>query len=602
MEGSIEDDGEDSPDNYWTDSPVLQAEAERAYGGEDFAWAQDRLELIGELAAGVIDDNAAEVDRQGHELWTYDRDGNVQNHVEYHPRQLENDELAYGNGLVADVFDAPEGSEDPLGAAHALTMQTLLAGSDSGFVCPVSMTTGAAIALDLYGNDEYADEYLDALTTREMDEHIEGAMFLTEKQGGSDVGANETTAEPTDEEGVYELYGEKWFCSNIDAEGTLALARRPEAPEGTDGLSMFIVPHTKPNGKLNDQVYRRLKDKLGTIAVPTGEVVFEGAEAYLVGEPEQGFKYMAEMMNFERLTNATGSVGIMARALMECKQHAASRDAFGETIDQYPLMRRDLVDMQVDYEAGAAFTFEAVRWYDRYLRGKAEDEHKLRDDEIDDEEQAHKLMRLFVPIAKYKLARECVDTASYACEVRGGDGYVNGFVTERLLRDAQVTPIWEGTSNILSLDVLRVLGTENAHEALIPFVSERLDAIEDSNLEDLAETVRTEFESLQQAMFTLASADRDYAQHEAKQLADYIYDVVTAILLLERAQDAITGNEDARKALVARWFVRTRFEQPDARGITDESALPDQYYEEIVRHAPLDPADLDEQSVPAADD
>jgi acyl-CoA dehydrogenase len=601
MQGSA-DESDGGPENYWTASPVLQAEAERAYDDEEFAWATDRLELIGELAAGPIDENAAEVDRQGHDLRTYDRDGNLQNHVEYHPRQLESDELAYGNGLVADVFDAPEGRTEPLGAAHALTMQTLLAVSDSGFVCPVSMTTGAAIALDLYGDDEHAATYLDALTTREMDEHIEGAMFLTEKQGGSDVGANETIAEPTDEEGVYELTGEKWFCSNIDAEGTLALARRPDAPEGTDGLSMFIVPHTTRDGELNDQIYRRLKDKLGTIAVPTGEVVFEGAEGYLVGEPEQGFKYMAEMMNFERLTNATGSVGIMARALIECKQHAASRDAFGETIDQYPLMRRDLVEMQVDYEAGSAFTFEAVRWYDRYLRGKADGETALASDDIDDSEQAHKLMRLFVPIAKYKLARECVDTASYACEVRGGDGYVNGFVTERLLRDAQVTPIWEGTSNILSLDVLRVLGTENAHEALIPFVTDRLDKIEHPTLRGHVETVREEFDALQEALLTLASADRDYAQHEAKELAEYIYDVVTATLLLERAQEAIDETEDARKALVARWFVRTRFEQHAARGITDGTALPDEYYDQIVHHAPVDPTEVDEQSVPAADD
>jgi acyl-CoA dehydrogenase len=592
MEEPIEYGADDLPENYWTLEPVLQAEARRVYPEDEFEWATPRLDRFGGLVASQIDENAAEVDRQGHELRTYDRDGIVQNHVEYHPLQAENDRLAYGSGIVADVFGAPGRMTEPPGIVHTLTMQTLLAFADTGFVCPVSMTAGAAIVLDLYGDDEHAERSLDALTTQDLEEHVEGAMFLTEKQGGSDVGATETTAEPTGEDGVYELSGEKWFCSNIDAEGTLALARRPDAPAGTDGLSMFIVPHTKRNGELNDQVYRRLKDKLGTIAVPTGEVVFEGAEAYLVGEPERGFRYMAEMMNFERLTNATGSVGSMGRALLECKRHAANREAFGQRIDQYPLLRRDLVGMQVDYEAGAAFAFEAVRWYDRYLRNTADGETRLRSESIPDGDRAHRLMRLFVPIAKYKLARLCVDTASYACEVRGGNGYVNGFVTERLLRDAQVTPIWEGTSNVLSLDVLRVLDREDAHEALYPFVRDRLDALEHPTLVGLAGTVEAEFEGLQEALAMLATADQQYAQHEAKQLADYLFDVVTGTLLLERAQDWLDERDDARKGLVAAWFVETRFGMDESRGITDGSALPDEYFDEIVRYASLDPETL----------
>ena len=580
--------------NYWELDPVFRDEVERLYPDDEFVWAEEKLAEFGAVVGHDIADNADIVDEEGHTLRTYDKDGNVVNDVRYHPLQLENDRLAYERGVVSDAWGAPDGRDEPMGLQHTLAMQNILCYVDAGFVCPVSMTTGAAIVLDKFGDNEYCEAYLEKLTTDDLEAFVEGAMFLTEKQGGSDVGANEVRAEPTDEEDVYELHGEKWFCSNIDAEGTLALARRPDAPEGTDGLSLFIVPHTKENGDLNDQLYRRLKDKMGTIAVPTGEVEFEGAEAYLVGEPENGFKYMTAMLNFERLTNAGGSIGIMGRALLESKIYAANREAFGGTIDQYPLLRRDLVDMQTDYEAGSAFVHEATRIYDRYERYEADADDRRSSVEVHDidEETAYKLMRLLVPIAKYKLGRMAVDTASYAMEVKGGNGYVREFVTERLLRDAQVTPIWEGTSNILSLDVLRVLEKEAAHEALFPFVRERLAGVEHPHLESLAETVESEFGNLQEAMVALATEDPDYAQHEAKELADYIFDVVTAALLLDRAQDHIDGDGDARKALVAEWFVETRFEQPDARGITDGQKLPDDRFEEIVHFAPAEPEAL----------
>jgi acyl-CoA dehydrogenase len=590
------DSGQDC--NYWEYDPAFAAEVERLYPDQEFDWARDRLAEFGELVGTTIAENADRIDRQGHELHTYDEYGEVQNHLEYHPLQHENDRLAYGNGVVSDAYHAPEGRDEPLGLQHTLAQQSLLCFADAGFVCPISMTTGAAIVLDMYGDDEYTEAYLERLTTTDLDEHIEGAMFLTEKQGGSDVGANEVRAEPTDEERVYELYGEKWFCSNIDAEGTLALARRPDAPEGTDGLSMFIVPHTKRDGELNDQLYRRLKDKLGTISVPTGEVEFQGAEAYLVGEPEEGFTYMTEMMNFERLTQATGSVGGIGRALLESKVHAADREAFGNTIDEYPLMRRDLVDMQVAYEAALAFAFEASRWYDQYQRHEGSGPGP--DSATADYDEAFKLFRLLVPIAKYKIARECVDITSYACEVLGGNGYVNGFNTERLLRDAQVGPIWEGTSNILSLDVLRVLNVEDAHEALFPFVRERIEAAEHPRLADVAATVEAGFADLQEALVTLAGQDEDYAQHEAKELAGYIYDVASAALLLKRAQDDIDADGNARKVLVAEWFVKDRFGRTEARGITDGESLADDYYDEVVRHEPIAPdAVLD---APTADD
>ncbi|SNZ04143.1 acyl-CoA dehydrogenase [Natronoarchaeum philippinense] len=574
------DEGRDC--NYWELDRTLQFEARRIYPDDEFEWADGVLSEFGAVLGHRMADTADRIDEAGHELRSFDKYGNRRNEVEYHPLVHEQEEIVYEQfGVTHDAFHAPPDREEPVGLSHTLTMQALLSYVDSGFCCPVSMTTGAAIVLDKFDDGDLG-EYFEGLTARNLEDHIEGAMFLTEEQGGSDVGANEVRAESTDEDGVYELYGEKWFCSNIDAEGALALARTPDAPEGTAGLSLFLVPRTKPSGEVNDSHFRRLKDKLGTISVPTGEIEFQGAEAYLVGEEQAGFKYMAEMMNFERLTNATGAIGVMGRALLEAKVRAANREAFGTPIEEYPLLRRDLVDMAVDYEAAVAFSFEAARVYDE------------RERTGEDESAAYQLMRLFVPIAKYKTARMAVDTTSYAMEILGGNGYVREHTTERLLRDAQVLPIWEGPSNILALDVLRALNRENAHEALLPYVREKLDAVDHPALEPIAAEVKSAFRDLQDALGTLAVEDEDYAQYHAKRLSDLLFDVVTAALLLGEAQWQIDEEENGRKALVARRFVATRFGDEDAYGVTsgNRSAMEDDVFASIVKYDTVNPASL----------
>ncbi|QLD87896.1 acyl-CoA dehydrogenase family protein [Natronomonas salina] len=583
------DEGRDC--NYWELDPTLRFEARRVYPDDEYEWAEDVLSEFGEVLGHRMADTADRIDEEGHELKSFDKYGDRLNGVRYHPFVEEQERIAYEEfGITHDAFHAPPGRDEPVGLSHVLMMQTLLSYVDGGFCCPVSMTTGAAIVLEKFDDGDLA-EYFEGLTSRDLEEHIEGAMFLTEEQGGSDVGANEVRAERTGEDGVYELYGEKWFCSNIDAEGALALARTPDAPEGVEGLSLFLVPRTKPDGEVNESHFRRLKDKLGTISVPTGEIEFQGAEAYLVGEEGEGFKYMAEMMNFERLTNATGAIGIMGRALLEAKVRAANREAFGSALEEKPLMRRDLVDMAVDYEAASVFTFEGARLLDERERTDA----KSGDD-------AYQLMRLFVPVAKYKTARMAVETTSYAMEVLGGNGYVREHTTERLLRDAQVLPIWEGPSNILALDTLRALNRENAHEALLPYVQEKLDGVEHPLLEDLADEVESAFLELQNALGTLATEDGDYAQYHAKRLSDLIFDVVTAALLLAEAQSQIDEAGNGRKAMVAKRFVQTRFGTEDAYGVTsgERFGMEDDAFAAIAHHAAVDPESLVE-TAPADD-
>ncbi|WP_049971824.1 acyl-CoA dehydrogenase family protein [Haladaptatus cibarius] len=552
--------------NYWEYDPVLRSEVART-GASD--WSEDRFEEFGDTVGTVIADNSDTIDRHDPELHRYDRFGTLVNEVEYHPAQLENEELAYGAGIVADSFRSPPGRDSPESILHHLTMDYLLAYADVGLTCSVAMTAGVALVLERFDDGSLSDFY-DGLTTRNYDDLLQGAMFLTERQGGSDVGVTETIAErPEGDESddLWKLTGEKWFCSNVDSGAILTLARRPDAPEGTAGLSLFFVSETKRDGEQNDFYIRRLKDKLGTVSVPTAEVEFRETEAYLVGDTESGFKYISEMLNLERIANAFASCGLIGRALLESKVRAANREAFGQRIDRYPLMRRDLVEMAVAHEAATAFTFDAGKEFERYRQG---------------DEDAFALMRLLVPIAKARTGRMAVEVASYAMEVQGGNGYVNDFVTHRLLRDAQVLPIWEGTSNVLSLDVLRSMARENAHEPALSRIRERLGGVEHDDLADLVETTREELGEVEEALVTLATSDDDYAQLHAKELAAYIFDVYTAGLLLAEADRELEQGRE-RKSLVARQFTTDAFGSAPARGITSGERLSLDVFEKIVR-------------------
>ncbi|WP_254840894.1 acyl-CoA dehydrogenase family protein [Natronomonas marina] len=572
--------------NYWELNRALQRTVRRRCGAD-----ADRDALLAEfggLMGTTVTDNADIVEENPPELDTYDRRGEVANEVTHHPAHLENERLVYENGVIANLFSAPPSLDGPLAHVEHFAQFCLMDHTSSvGLSCPAAMTGGAALVLEKF-DDGTLSEYYDALTARDYDELATGAMFLTEKQGGSDVGANEVRAEPTDTEGVYELHGEKWFCSNVDSEAALVLARRPDAPDGTEGLSLFLYPGVGA-GDRDAVLFRRLKDKLGTKSVPTGEVEFRGAEAYLVGEPESGFKYMSEMLNMERLYNAVGSVGAIGRALLESKLHAFDREAFGEVLADQALMRRDLVDMAVTHEATMAVTFEAAAQFGARERAAGDA----------DAEAAFRLMRILIPVVKYRTAREAVEAASYAMEIRGGDGYVEEQVHPRLLRNAQVLPIWEGPSNVMALDVLRSMLSELSHEALLSTFEARLDDVSDPRLADTRATVESELTGLADAFEAVATTDRDGAQLAAKELADYVFDVVAAVLLLERAQWRLEEADDAREARVAEWFVRRELAAPDARGIGDGERLPLSAFDAIVRYGRAEP---EERIEAAADD
>src|SRR5207302_6988082 len=276
----------------------------------------------------------------------------------------------------------------------------------------------------------------------------------------------------------WRLFGQKFFCSNIGCEVALALARPEGAPPGTRGLSLFLVPRDGPDGRRNHYRIDRLKDKLGTRAMATGEVTLEGAQAELIGDPDRGFAQMTAMLNITRLHNAITAAATMLRALMLATAYAARREAFGRRLEQHPLHAEVLREMAAEADAALYLTMRMAQLLGRIEAGTA------KPDEV-------AVFRVGIALAKLYTAKQAVAVASEAIECFGGQGYMEDTGLPRLLRDAQVLPIWEGTTSVLALDVLRVLSKGDALDALAAEL-ERLHAPERDDALELARKARLE--------------------------------------------------------------------------------------------------------------
>lgn len=567
--------------NWWTLDPNLQRLMQR-YLGPLYGWAAPRLDEAGALVGGRVAANAMRTDRPAGRprLEPYDREGQDVSQIVYSPEYAENVRLVYPLGIVAHNHAAPPGLAGPLPYVYTMALGYLVSQAEVGFYCPVTLTATVAYVLERYGSPELTAEYLPRLTALDPDLLQQGATFLTEKAGGSDVGAIESTARL--EEGRWHITGEKWFASNAGAPLALVLARAAGDPPGTAGLSLFLVPRTLPDGRRNAVRIRRLKEKLGTHAVATGELLLEGAEGFLVGERGRGFKYMVEGLNLSRLCNAVGSTAIMRRAFLEAATYTHRRIAFGTTLDHYPMVQETLVQMLLETEAAAALTFRAAAAFDASrLAGAGSRERGL--------------MRLLLPLAKYRTGEQAVAIASDAIELLGGNGYVEEYVTPRLLRDAQVTTVWEGTANILALDMLRALRKEpGAAPAFWAETEVRLEqAAGHAPLAGPVGQAAAAAGRLRAAMAYLQDQNEDYVTLHAKRLADLMVEVSTAALLLEEAAEDLAAGGNARKAAMARLYIEKYLDPPPGRGITTGDTLLLRLSRRLIGYGHVSPEELD---------
>lgn len=459
-------------------------------------------------------------------LETYDRSGSVANRVVLNPWYEAQHQEVYRRGAIGLPYSEA--------APHLLsfTMGFLLSQADISLHCPVTLTGAVAYVLGYHGRAEIRSKYLPELT-RMDGRTMTGGTWATEQHGGSDVGATATTAVPQADR--FALHGLKWFTSNANSGLAIATARPQGAGPGSAGLGLYLVPSRLEDGSSNRYLIRRLKDKLGTRGLPTGETELLGAEALEIAGPPHGFKLMMAALEYSRVHNAVGAVGVQRRALREAMQWARSRSAFGHPLAEYPMVQDELLRIRVRFEAGALLAFEAALAFDAAIETKE-----------------NTWLRLVTALAKYLTAEDAIRASRAALELTGSNGYTSDYPIARIYRDAQVLTVWEGPANIQALELLRLLAPKYAgqllYERRVRGIAERLPAVMSTLRRALDSRLREDI-----AAIALVTADDTSSQRYARKLLERLSHSLAFALLCETAALAC-ANGDERRILTATRF------------------------------------------------
>jgi acyl-CoA dehydrogenase len=524
--------------NAYTDDPEFARLLPLYLPPDLVSHLQPYLHRLGELAGGTLDRLAHSADLNPPTLAHRSRAGIDAQRILKHPDYVAMEKLAFGEfGLAAMSHRAGVlGWHSPMPAAAKYALTYLFVQAEFGLCCPLSMTDSLTRTLRKFGQPELVQRYLADLTSQDLDTLAQGAMFMTEQGAGSDVSATATLARPDDSEPgqTWRLYGDKWFCSNPDAALAMVLARTEGGPAGMKGVSLFLLPRTLPDGSPNSYRIIRLKDKMGTRSMASGEIRLEGAKAWLVGELGRGFAQMADMVNNSRLSNGMRAAGLMRRAVSEALYISCHRQAFGKHLVNMPLMQRQLAKLMVPAEQARTMMFQTAEALRRSDAG---------------ETGAYALTRLLTPLIKFRACRDARKVTGDAMEVRGGCGYIEEWGDPRIVRDAHLGSIWEGTSNIVALDVMRAIVREDA----LPVWRQHMDALMAQTpwhvaVRDCLQTLLSQVQSLAE------QTARDKHEAMARQAASALYHLTSAIAMGWEAGQ--TGS--VRHMLLAQLVLRHR--------------------------------------------
>ncbi len=436
--------------NFWRADPHLRRVLQHLAGPDAFARWEPDLESFGGVCAGPLD-RAVRLNNLNENLPLADRFspyGARTEEVRHHPSYHEAGRYIYGSGIAPLLAE-------PGNNLHALALFYLSShDGEGGHNCPMACTAGVVKTLVALGSTELKDRYLGRLTSTDYELLAHGAQFLTEVQGGSDVGTNAVKAVPVDPgAGTWRLHGEKWFCSNVTADLALVTARPEGAGKGTDGLGLFLMPRRLPDGSLNAFSIRRLKDKVGTRTLATAELDLDGAFAWQVGPLDRGFRnVMTYVIDSSRVFNAVGCAGISRRACLVAHGYARRRRAFDAPIIRYPMVQETLVDMRSETAAMVSGVFHAVHLLDEAERGSASSDEWA-------------FLRVAINLNKTRTAISSHEVVLLGIEILGGNGTIETFsVLPRLLRDNVVYENWEGSHNVLLMQVLRDCQRKRVHQ------------------------------------------------------------------------------------------------------------------------------------------
>jgi acyl-CoA dehydrogenase len=507
--------------NQWLLEPDLQYILPLYW--QDFAAQQADLLNFGELAGGRAYEIADQVDRLARpELVAHDLDGKRVDRVRLDPSHAQIlQEIAYINRPPYDG-----GSWH-----HHYALGYLLA--DPGLYCSVIVTNQTAYAIYKYAPEHNA--WLEPLLSGQA----WGATWMTETQGGSDLGANTTYA--CIEDGTWRLYGqEKYFASNAGLADIAIVTARPQgAPAGPKGIALFLVPRLDEAGQLN-YFLRRLKNKSATRAVPTGEVEFNGSQAYLIGQAQLGIYYTLENLTVSRLANSAGAMGLARKAHLESLLRVQARSAFGKPLVEHPLIRSDLTDFAVRTAGGLALLFHTIQALD--LAWKDRPPYT----------SAYHYARFLSHLTKNRTAEHSTTLTQLAMELFGGLGFMDDYAIARLHREALVTAIWEGSSNIQALDMLEAMYKKSAHE---PFLDDFLPLLTQAGTAEARDAAQT----MKVTLHKLANSSREEAQWHSKDALRTLADVAQIALLYRLAanipQAQVSQRYEKLAALYAHRFI-----------------------------------------------
>jgi len=567
--------------NWYRVDPNLRFQMDRFIAPEDRQWVEEKIDAMGELMGTVVAANAEITDKNPPQLVRWDKHGEEINRVVHHPTALETKRRLWKAGFLGLPWsEEVEKRGRPVPESLMMAYLYLLNQAETGMACSVGMTNGVLRLVQRYGDEETKKRFVPRLTSLDFDKAFDGSMFMTERTGGSDVGAIETTARFDGK--VWRLDGLKWFSSNVDGKAIAALARPEGMPPGVKGLALYVVPKFLDDGTPNGIHIRRIKDKLGTKAVPTGEVDFVNAVGYLLAGPEQnamdgrGINRMMEMVTESRLGVASMGAGIMRRAFLDAAIYATQRVAFGRKLEDHGMVREEILRLMVESEAATAMYFKcgALVTEAGGLGAKQ-----------------GALVRIMVPLAKIRCTRRAIESTTAALEVFGANGYIENWPTARQFRDAQCHTIWEGPENVIALDVLRSMAKEHAHMAAVSYIEEALERASDKLLHEPRQAVRKGLADLNTALAFIAGADPEIAQLRARRLANLFADVLQGALFLDEAAWELQKRGTARKALVAALFTRERLSPDPLREITREDRLAFDLYHPLTRYEDIKPAE-----------
>lgn len=530
----------DKPDNFFTADVNLHYVLRRHLGIGGYLRTEGDLARFGEDCARIIDPGMKLEDRIGNHprLERFSGIGERVETIEFHPNHDQVGRIVWKSRIMAM-------QRDPGNTVRQMTLFYLLNHTADGHSCGLACTSGLIRALQQVADDTVREKFLPPLLDPDYETMQHGAQFLTEVQGGSDVGANAVRA--TDRgDGTWRINGEKWFCSNINADQFLVMARPDGAVDGTRGLGVFVIPRLLDDGSTNGFYLRRLKDKLGTRTLASAEVDFRDAVAYAVGPVDRGFKTTVELvLNTSRLMNAVSCAGFIRRAYIEAASYACHRQAFGSTIASYPLVQETVADIMVEYYAAVASSFELAAMLDRIETGQSSEQEALA-------------YRMFVNLNKYITSIRGTESVHRAIEVLGGNGAIESFsILPRLYRDMVVLESWEGTHNVLCLQVLRDIARYAVHEPFIAYMRERLDAVTHETLKPLADSVSVALHRAMAMLGRISAGDETYQQAHARRLADLFSEIAQATILLYEAQWEIDEELPTHKPDVAAHFIHT---------------------------------------------